>query len=55
MLIMTNIGVLLLAMIVGKRSERLGWKQYLAVGFLTLVQTAVAAYYMFHMEKPPLF
>jgi dipeptide/tripeptide permease len=55
MVIGINIAVMISIMIIGKRSKQLGWKHLLALCFLTILQTLVVAYSMFHMEKPPLF
>jgi hypothetical protein len=50
-----NVAVMIFIMILGKRSKQLGWKHMLVLCSLVLLQTLVAAYSMYHMEKPPLF
>ena len=55
MVLVANVAMLVVATLIGKRSGTLGWKQFVAIGFMTLLQTIVAGYYMYHLEKPPLF
>jgi|WetSurMetagenome_2_1015567.scaffolds.fasta_scaffold15306_2 hypothetical protein len=55
MVIGINVTVMIIMVILGKRSKELGWKQLLLLSFLAILQTLVAAYAMFHMQKPPLF
>jgi TctA family transporter len=43
------------AMEIGKKSPRLGSKQYLWVAFLALIPVVAAVYAMFTMQKPPLY
>jgi len=49
--------LLLMALMIaiGKRSKRLGMKQYVAAAIIALLQTAIALVYMFTLEKPPMF
>jgi hypothetical protein len=55
MVLAANVAMMILAIVLGKRSNRITWKHFLALGFLTIVQIIVVVYYLFHMEKPPLF
>jgi hypothetical protein len=50
-----NVAVMIFIIIIGKRIKQFGWKHLLVLCSLALLQTLVAAYSMFHMEKPPLF
>ena len=54
---MTLVSILALMMIAiafGKRSLRLGGKQYIVIIVITLLQVLIALYRMYTMEMPPL-
>lgn len=55
MVLVTIIVCMLLAIGVGKRSAKFGFKQYLIAALLALIQVGVALYHMFSMDKPPLY
>jgi hypothetical protein len=54
---MTLIGIIVfmfVATILGRRTPRPGFKQYLAIFLVTLLQVAVAVYQLLTMKMPPL-
>lgn len=55
MVLITIVVCMLLAIGIGKRSEKFGFKQYLIAALLALIQVGVAMYHMLNMEKPPLY
>ncbi len=54
MVLYCDIFCMLVAIMIGKRCKRLGFKQYFIIAILTLFQVAIAIYSMYNMEKPPL-
>lgn len=54
MTLVSILGLMLMAIIVGKRSPRLGFKQYTVIIIITLLQVFIAIYRMYTMEMPPL-
>ena len=53
---MTLLGIttlMILALMIGKRSEEFGLKQYTLIALITLVQVLVAAIEMFTKSVPP--
>ena len=48
------IGLMMVAIGIGRRSSRLGSKQYVVVLIITLLQVGIVLYHMYTMEMPPL-
>jgi hypothetical protein len=48
------IGLMMVAIGIGKRSSRLGGKQYVMILIITLLQVGIVLYHMYTMDMPPL-
>lgn len=54
MTLVSILALMLAAIVFGKRSPRLGAKQYIVIIIITLLQVFIAIYRMYTMEMPPL-
>ena len=54
MTLLSIIVLMIIAIGLGKRSSHLGFKQYVVITLLTLLQVGMAVYHMFTMDMPPL-
>jgi hypothetical protein len=54
MTLLSIIGLMMVAIGIGKRGSRLGGKQYLAILIISLLQVGIVVYHMYTMEMPPL-
>jgi hypothetical protein len=54
MTLVSILALMLMAIAFGKRSPRLGIKQYIVIIVITLLQVLIAIYRMYTMEMPPL-
>ncbi len=53
--LVTNIVVMLLAIVLGKKSKRMGLREYSLIALLTIIQVLMAVYSMYTMKEPALF
>jgi hypothetical protein len=47
--------LMILVIAIGKRSKELGYRQYLVIILITLAQVGILVFFMYTIEKPPLF
>jgi len=55
MILVIILMLMALMITVGRKSKQFSRKQYLTAAFVALLQTGIALFYMFTMEKPPMF
>ena len=54
-ILITNITSMLVVILLGKRSKRMGAKEYSLIAVLCIVQVLVAVYSMYTMKEPALY
>lgn len=54
MTLVSILALMMTAIAFGKRSPRLGAKQYVVIVIITLIQVFITLYRMYTMEMPPL-
>lgn len=52
-LIIGIVSLMIFVMFIGKKVEHIQWKHYIFIGFVVLIQLAVALVYIFTKQRPP--